>query len=246
MTQSRSTCLRRIVAVVKSPRKLLSMSSDFVALLAGIVGVIFTGVGVVALYVSATNAQKQIAKETTRAETLAKETEELKAKNLAVEAAISPRILEQSVTAKKLEPFSDIHFRVVSPPDFEARRTTGQIRFMLSRAKWQKFSGSITSPLAFFDGVSVHHWVGPLYGIPDAASRQGAIRSGEAARALVRVLNEAGIDSKIGPPIPELGPNAALVEVGPKPLPPTLQLKPENIPTDPSGMKLWGNIEQEE
>jgi hypothetical protein len=133
VTQSRSSCLRRIVAAVKSPRKLLSMSSDFVALLAGIVGVIFTGVGVVALYVSATNAQKQIAKETTRAETLAKETEELKAKNLAVEAAISPRILEQSVTAKKLEPFSDIHFRVVSPPDFEARRTAGQIRFMLSR-----------------------------------------------------------------------------------------------------------------
>jgi cell division protein FtsB len=79
-TQSRSSCLRRIVAAVKSPRKLLSMSSDFVALLAGIVGVIFTGVGVVALYVSATNAQKQIAKETTRADTLAKETEELKAK----------------------------------------------------------------------------------------------------------------------------------------------------------------------
>ena len=102
------------------------------------------------------------------------------------------------MTAKKLEPFSDIHFRVVSPPDFEARKTAGQIRFMLSRAKWQKFSGSITSPLAFFDGVSVHHWVGPLYGIPDAASWQGGIRSGEAARALVRVLNEAGIDSRIG------------------------------------------------
>jgi hypothetical protein len=46
------SCCRQVA------RKLLSMSSDFVALLAGIVGVIFTGVGVVALYVSATNAQK--------------------------------------------------------------------------------------------------------------------------------------------------------------------------------------------
>jgi hypothetical protein len=116
----------------------------------------------------------------------------------------------------------------------------------LRLAKWQKFAGFITMPLAFTDGVSVHGWVGPLRGVPDAASRQGAIRSGEAAKALVDVLNEAGVESKLGFPIPDLGPNAVLVEVGPKPLPLTLQLKPDNIPADSSGNRIYGNIDEEE
>jgi hypothetical protein len=62
---------------------------------------------------------------------------------------------------------------------------------------------------------------------------------------LVAILNEAGVESKIGFPIPELGPNAVLVEVGPKPLPAALELKPENIPADSSRIKTWGNIEAE-
>jgi hypothetical protein len=221
------------------------LSSNFIALLSGIIGTAFGLVGVFALYSSATDADQRIAETNERAAKLANKTEQLKAKNLEFESAISPRILEQTITAKKLEPFSDISFRVVSPSDFEPKRTAGQIRFMLRQAKWQKFSCTITMPLRFSEGVSVHGWVGPIHGVPDNASRQGAIRSGEAARALVAVLNEAGVESKIGFPIPELGPNAVLVEVGPKPLPAALELKPENIPADSSGNKTWGNIEAE-
>jgi septal ring factor EnvC (AmiA/AmiB activator) len=85
-----------------------------------------------ALEQEAANADTRIADTNERAAKLANETEQLKAKNFPFESAISPRILEQTVTAKKLEPFSDISFRIVSPSDFEPKRTAGQIRFMLS------------------------------------------------------------------------------------------------------------------
>jgi hypothetical protein len=99
--------------------------ANFFALLCGVIAALFSVGAVIALWISATNAD-------THAAELAKETEELKAKNLAFEEAISPRILEQHLTANKLESFSDIYVRVVSPSDFEPKRTAGQIRFMLS------------------------------------------------------------------------------------------------------------------
>ncbi|MGI8568472.1 MAG: hypothetical protein ACR2KT_05100 [Methylocella sp.] len=45
-------------------------------------------------------------------------TEELRKKNLDMEVAVSPRILEQGLTAKALKPFSDMSFVVISPSDF--------------------------------------------------------------------------------------------------------------------------------
>jgi hypothetical protein len=84
-----------LIAPVAAASKKSKMSFDSVALLFGLVGVVATGVAVFALYMSATSAAQKIADETARAEKLAKEAEELRAKNLAVEAAISPRILEQ-------------------------------------------------------------------------------------------------------------------------------------------------------
>jgi hypothetical protein len=46
----------------------------------------------------------------------------------------------------------------------------------------------------------------------------------------------------ISMPSPTEQPNVLIVEVGPKPLPTSLQLKPENIPSGPAGGKSYGNI----
>lgn len=168
------------------------------------------------------------AKATERAAEANLKAENLHRQNLELEKAVSPRILEQNLTAQQLRPFSDVAYLVISPPDFEPKRTAGQIRFMLWQAGWSRLAGTIEFPAAFFDGVIVHATVG-------AISR----RPGEAADALIAVLNNNGIVAKRGPSLRELG---ILVEVGPKPLPPSLQLKPEGIPSDESGGRTYGNI----
>jgi len=158
--------------------------------------------------------------------------EKLRNQNLVLEKAVSPRILEQNLTGQKLKQFSDVSVLVISPPDFEPKRTAGQIRWMLRNiAGWKQLSGTAPSTFAFFDGVVVH----VVAGLESARSR-------EAGDALIAVLNEAGIEARFGPPIMELGPSALLVEVGPKPLPATMQLKPEDIPGNDRDPKIWGNI----
>ncbi len=159
-------------------------------------------------------------------------TQDLKAKNLDFEAAVSPRILEQAITARALSPFADMSFLVVSPSDFEPKRTAGQIRWMLNEAKWRQFSGSLPPNRlsSFLDGVVVH-------GASGSERRQRA-----AAEALVEVLNENGIEARSGYPVIELGPTALLIKVGPKPLPKMLQLNPESMPRTPEGGASWGNV----
>lgn len=155
--------------------------------------------------------------------------ETLRAKNLEFEKAVSPRILEQNLTAQKLKQYSGISVLVVSPSDFEPKRTAGQIRFMLAQAGWKRLTGLLKTDSPFFDGVVVHA----------ALSSEHVIN---AADALVSVLNENGIEARRGYPVMELGPSAVLVEVGPKPLPPSLRLKPESVKADEHGNKVWGNI----
>jgi hypothetical protein len=131
-----------------------------------------------------------------------KETEELRAKNLELEKAVSPRILEQGLTSHKLKRFADVEVLVVSPSDFEPKRTAGQIRAMLNMAGWKRFSGTLNQRYPFFDGVVIHRAVGP-----------GSARASEAANALFEVLKEAGIEARTGYPIQALGLSALLVEV---------------------------------
>ncbi|MGH6841231.1 MAG: hypothetical protein ACREDV_03950 [Methylocella sp.] len=196
-----------------------------------------------------TFAQVESAKANERAAMLEKEAEELRKKNLDMEAAVSPRILEQRFTAEALKPFSDMSFVVVSPSDFEPKRTAGQIRFMLLKAGWKKVTENIsTFPFPFFDGVTVH----PI-------SKMDRSRELDAANALVSILIQNNIAARVGYPQPKVdaqghpvlplpspqgaeATDAILIEVGPKPLPPSLRLNPENIPADPIGIKIWGNI----
>ena len=173
----------------------------------------------------------------------------MKAKNIALEAAVSPRILEQGLTAEALSRFAGMPFVVVSPSDFEPKRTAGQIEFMLLQAKWTRFT-PLRHPFAFFDGVSIH--------IMGRVSKQDD-PARDAATALVSILNDNGIKSKVGYSMPFLDEhgnlimplpipsqaersNVLVVEVGPKPLPTSLQLKPSDIPANAQGGKIWGNI----
>jgi hypothetical protein len=165
-------------------------------------------------------------------------TEELRKKNLAFEAAISPRHLEQMQTAEALSRFAGLPFVVVSPSDFEPKRTAGYIRFMLLQANWTQFTEPLTHPFAFFDGVTVH--------VMGRISKQDD-PGRDAAMALVSILNDNGIQSTVGYPItPGKMPSTMerssvlVVEVGPKPLPTSLQ--PSDIPADAGGVKMWGNI----
>jgi|SRR5580704_11078636 hypothetical protein len=183
----------------------------------------------------------------TRVHELEKESQELRAKNLLFEAAISPRILEQAITAGALSRFAGLPFVVVSPSDFEPKRTAGQIRFMLLQANWTRFTEPLRHPFTFFDGVTVH--------VMGRISRQ-VDPAEDAATALVSILNDNGIQSKTGYPMFFLDDrgmpvpmasltersNVLVVEVGPKPLPTSLQLKPSDIPANAEGVRIWGNI----
>jgi hypothetical protein len=153
--------------------------------------------------------------------------EKLRQSNLEMERAISPRILEQGATAERLKPFADVSFVVISPIDFESKRTAGQIRFILDQAGWKRFADPPPQEsFSFFDGVTLHRI-------------DGSNRAIDAANALVSVFKDV-IDIKNGYPLPRRmappGTPTVVIEVGPKPLPASMQLKPSGQ----SG--IWGNI----
>jgi hypothetical protein len=81
----------------------------------------------------------------------------------------------------------------------------------------------------------------------------------DAATALASILNDNGIQSMVGYPMsflddhgnpimpmpvpsPTERSNVVVVEVGTKPLPTSLRLKPSDIPANAQGGKIWGNI----
>ena len=121
------------------------------------------------------------------------ETETLRQANLTMEAAVSPRNLEEGLTFAALRQFSDIAVLVVSPSDFEPKRTAGYIRFMLNMAGWKRFTGLIR-PLPFFDGVIVHVILGA-----------NEMRAYAAANALVSILKDNNIETRSAAPIPRIG-----------------------------------------
>ena len=160
---------------------------------------------------------------------LTTEAEALRNQNLELEKAVSPRVLEQMTTAKALSQFAGVPFVVISPADFEPKRTAGQIRWVLDQAKWVRFTEPLNlAQFPFFDGVSVHVMGGVIK--PNDAAQT-------AAQALISVLNDNGIVAAEGfnpmspaeqrkMPLSPNSPNVVVVEVGPKPLPESLQMGP--------------------
>lgn len=156
--------------------------------------------------------------------------ETLRAKNLEVEKAIAPRTFEQYMTARELSGFASMHALVVSPIDFEPRRTAGQIRWMLfQNAGWRRFDRPVELPNLFSDGVVVRTIAGP-----DSSQAR------EAAQYLVKVLNEQNIVARTGAPVGDpFGPLDMLIEVGAKPLPESLKYAPRH--PDPEIRQEFGN-----
>jgi hypothetical protein len=161
--------------------------------------------------------------------------EELRKKNFDLERAVSPRMLEQRLTSTALRRFSDVAFVVVSENDYEQRRTAGQIRWMLREARWKDYNAPRPSNLhlQYSVGVTVRSWFG------------GEAELGSDAKdALVKILNDNGIQAQSGAPLKELGSNVVLVIVGPKPFPRSLEGRPDHMPTDVNGGSMWGNISE--
>lgn len=179
---------------------------------------------------------------------LSQDAETLRQKNLDMEAAVSPRIIEQNLTAEALKKWAGVPFVVINPSDFEPKRTAGQIRFIVEQAKWTRFTEPLPHPFNFPDGVAVHV-MGNVAELNDPAN--------VAAAALIALLNENSIQARQGYPLfflnedgkpifpvpgaPER-PNVIIVEVGPKPLPPSMRLDPLSVRPDKNGGRTFGNI----
>lgn len=176
---------------------------------------------------------------------LEKEAEVLRGQNLELEKAVSPRRIKQLAAAEILSRFAGVPFVVISPSDFEPKRTAGYIQFVLLQAKWVQFTEQLNmSQFSFFDGIIVHI-MGNVANSDDPAQR--------AAATLVSVLKDNEIVAREGFPllrVDEQGkplmpkfplsldpPNVIVVEVGPKPLPQSL----ETAPPTGKGLELWDN-----
>jgi hypothetical protein len=132
-------------------------------------------------------AQADIAKaatETARANErtaeLAQETEKLRAANLEMEKAFSPRTLSfTSEDHRSLKAFGAVNWAVTVVPTEEARGLWGQIAGLLKMADWQFFDGPLPawSPMG---GLTIY--------LRDDEARP-------AAEALAAILNRSGIET---------------------------------------------------
>jgi hypothetical protein len=167
------------------------------------------------LHLETAKAEAAAAQATKRQEELAHETEQLRAKNLAFEAALSPRVLEQGASIPVLSRFAGTKFVVASPDDMEAKRTAGQIRFMLVEAKWVRATEALPDIPFFQTGVTVQvNLSTPTGGID--------VDLAEISAALVSQIRISNIEvSRRG--MASLPRGIIRIVVGPKPLPPTLQ-----------------------
>jgi hypothetical protein len=120
-------------------------------------------------------ANERAAQANERAAQLEKEATEARAKNLAFEAALSPRWLEQDLSAKALNKYAGTRYSVISPDDFEPKRTANQIKFMLKRAGWIRETEPLPEVHVFQDGITVqlNQFSGP-YGRLDEGTFEAA------------------------------------------------------------------------
>ena len=167
-------------------------------------------------------AKKEASKANERTATLELEAEKLRHKNLLFERALNPRQFEQSSASQRLKKFSDVEALVLSEEEYEAKQFAGRINVTLFQITgWKQFQPvGMEYPQHFFDGVVVH-------------TNLGTKNAQRAARVLVDILMEVGIDAKIGWPIKELGDRGILVLVGPRPIPPEIKTELRRAkPTD--------------
>ena len=129
------------------------------------------------------------------------ETEKLRTHNLELEAAVSPRILEQSQSAKTLKQWSKTQVYLQSVPDFEARRFLRFLSLMFEMAGW--LPQFLPSDENIMDGIAVEYVAGPKRDPNNPANVDFDFNSStrQAAEALVGELKKQQIDVN-GHPIP--------------------------------------------
>jgi hypothetical protein len=185
-------------------------------------------------------AQADIVKATAKIAEANERTENLRKQNLLLEKAVAPRLLEQVRTAKALKPFADTRYLIKAAHDTEARRTAGQIEFMLVQAGWKKFDGPDVANLPFdedSEGILIE-WarnsLGELLptGLPN--------RTLAAAREIQKQLEENGIASMVNGRKAELAPDGIRILVGLKPTSMLFLGAPGPPPT--GGMEMRGNV----
>jgi hypothetical protein len=176
-------------------------------------------------------------------------------KIIALDEALMPRLLEQNLTAERLSKFKGLPFVIISTPESEPKNTAGEIRFMLRQAGWVPYTKALKSP---FDKM-----IRPGVAVLIIGIDMKDVVFDKAAKELVAILNENNIeakgpsslpyfDDKGFPEIPQSSPQTGLIsqplvieiEVGPKPPPPSLQLK-RSFPADKNGIKVYGNVDLE-
>jgi hypothetical protein len=155
-------------------------------------------------------------------------TEELRQKNLELEKAVSPRILEAAQPAKVLAAFAGMKVAIVSVPDFETRRFSGYIATMLGMfAHWEV---SMLPPQEddISDGIEIEDVSGDRQiGTPEHPQTEHNFnaRLVQATDALAAELTKQGIEVNVRHIFPNTGrhkrrtipDDTILVKVGMKP-----------------------------
>jgi hypothetical protein len=131
----------------------------------------------------AAKAVAETAKANERVAELTQETEKLRANNLEMERAFSPRSLTiRSEDTARLQAFGKVRWTMVFVERDEPRDTAGQIAFLLGQARWERFEGPIPERPGIMDGVGIY--------LSDEAARP-------AADALADILRASDIDTTV-------------------------------------------------
>ncbi len=143
------------------------------------------------------------AKETAEAEQL---------ERMRLEAWLAPRSIEQRQSAKELSQFQGINVIIESLAEAESWRTTGQLAWLLSDAKWNILPGMkrFLDTTTFADGITIE--------TNGEGRAQAEDRSMAAAKALMEVLGKNKVQTDWRPSIDHLPLNTLKIRVGLKPV----------------------------
>ncbi|WP_186148411.1 hypothetical protein [Burkholderia gladioli] len=178
-----------------------------------------------------------------------KATEELRARNLALEQAIAPRIVEQNNSVSNLKQYTGTVVYLQAVPDFEARRLLGQLKLIFSMAGWVVHEVPPSEDLR--DGVAIEY----SSGIKDVPTPQdhNAVefnfneRGKLAAERLKKILDENRVQSNLDwfPykywPYKNYGDSVLVVRVGLRPVNYFMDRFEESLPNSSNGSVIYGN-----
>jgi hypothetical protein len=127
---------------------------------------------------------------------LSNQTESLRAKNLALEAVISPRFINPQIPLAEIEKYAGAvgKIKIMSCPEFEPFRLAGQLNAMLHRAHFNsdiiQYNGEV-----LFDGIAVKSLPPPAYGPAAITANAAWTRVWEAVNGIVSQLKLSKLDA---------------------------------------------------